>query len=177
MSEFEYLLAFESILYGLLVAKFLERWNILLANRKSIEFYWPHTLLSASVLFATIARFKNRFFSPDFESIGKAWEVMNDIFIPLALLYSLTYQFFPSESRNLDLKKHLKSNSLIYLIGSIFFIHGSIDIYFAPYYPAPFYLVGLFGVLFGIPLFWYNETYVKILATLTFLIGVQQLIN
>lgn len=176
MKEFEYLLAFESILYGLLVTKFLDGWNTLLVHRKEIKFYWPHTLLSISLFLGTVGRFKSRFYSPDFDSIGPGWVVLSNIFLPIALIYFTLYQLFPPESKGVDLKEHLESDRLIFLGGALFMFHGAFDVYFtAPNYPFPVYGIVLLGVLWIIPFLRYHVTYVKFLAILMLLITIQQL--
>ena len=177
MTEFSYLLAFESLLYGLLISKFLDTWNTVISNRDKNKFFWPHTVLSFTILLYIVSRFKNRFYSSDFACLGTGWEVVFDILIPLSILYFVLGQLFPSKLSGVDFRQHLKSNRIFHLGLPIFFLHGTIDIYLSPEYPFPYYGALIFAILWFVPFLRYNETYFKILVIITMLVTFQQLTN
>ena len=177
MTEFEYLFAFEAILYGLLITKFLDRWSKLIANYKSNSFYWPHTFLAVSLILGTIGRFANRFTSPDFDSIRSGIDILSNIFLPISLLYFAVIQLFPEENKSVNLKTHLENSRLIFLGGTLFFMHAALDIYLLPHYPFPVYGLVIIGILWLIPFFRYNTLYVKVLSIIMLIVSVIQLIN
>lgn len=154
MSQFEYLVAFESILYGLLVSKVLVSANHLLYHRRTVRFYWPHTLLLVALFIGVIQRFNARFFSPDFETVTYTYQLIFHLVIPMSLFYALFHQLFPEKSAGADLKEHLFSNiKLIFGLGFLIWMHSALDIWLATNYPTPWYYIFIYGIFWIFPIF------------------------
>jgi hypothetical protein len=178
MSRFEYLLAFEAIVYGMLVTKFLVNLNNLLRHRSSVKLYWPHSLFVFSVFETAVARFNVRYYSPDYENIKFTYEILIHMIIPLGLLYTILDQLFPTKNDKGILKDHFFHNiKLIGILLLMFSTHTTLDVLSTPYYPIPWYPFAIFTLL-TIPLTLKrpNEVYIKIFAVIMTIFAISGLL-
>jgi hypothetical protein len=177
MTQFAYYFILEVILYGMIISKVLESWSYLLYYRKTVKFYWPQTLIVISLLIMVFTKFKNAFFSPDYENIVTTFGLVVNLFIPVALLYMLLFQLFPIRYKKADVKAHFFSN--YYLIVGLMcanMYYSTLDVYLVKNYPIPFELVLAFAVLWTIPLVFKNEILIAIISIISILGGIYLMI-
>lgn len=101
MSRFEYFLAFETILYGLIMAHSLVGFSQMIYHRKTVNFYWAHMLACLIVFFVLIVTYYSLFWVPA-DTIINAWTFFFLRILPLTLLYIMTYQLFPEKVEGLQ---------------------------------------------------------------------------
>lgn len=101
MSKFEYLLAFETILYGLVLAHTVEGFGKMIYHRKTIQFYWAHVLSFVTIFIVVIQTYYALFWVPA-ETITSAFSFLILRILPLTLLSIATYQIIPEKYENLE---------------------------------------------------------------------------
>lgn len=106
MSRFEYYLAFETILYGLVLAHAVIGFSQMIHYRKTIKFYWGHTLACITIFFVVVQTYYSLFWVPP-ETVINAWTFFFLRIFPLTILYIATFQLFPKKMKNLDAESYL----------------------------------------------------------------------
>ncbi len=108
MSRFEYFLAFETILYGLIMAHIVVGLSQMIYHRHTIKFYWGHTLGCIINFFAVILTYYSLFWVP-VDTINSTWAFFFLRILPLTLMYIGVYQVFPEKMEGLDAEPYLFS--------------------------------------------------------------------
>ncbi len=120
MSRFEYFLAFETILYGLVLAHAIVAFSQMLYHRTTIRFYWAHMLAGISIFFITVFTYYSLYWVPH-ETVTGAWSFFYLRVLPLSLLYLITYQVFPEKMKGMDLQVFFYSRLKEILIPMVIF--------------------------------------------------------
>jgi len=106
----EYILAFESILYGLIVSRILIKWNMMLQERDSIKHYWAHYLLTFSVFLFIIYVYIANFDRDHYTGLTRPLPFLIFGVLPPALFTFLSFQMFPNKLKATDLKQFVMEN-------------------------------------------------------------------
>lgn len=106
MSRFEYFLAFETILYGLVLAHIVMGFSKMIYHRKTIRFYWGHVLACIAVFFVVIQTYYSLFWVPD-DTVINTWTFFFLRILPLTLLYIMVYQIIPEDVEGLEAEPFL----------------------------------------------------------------------
>lgn len=128
MSKFEYFHVFETILYGLMLAKLIIGVNNLYTFRSSIKFYWPHFLALLYIFLAIVNSYHDNLDSSVYSAVEDEWFFLHVIIIPPLILYSIIHHALPSEFKGSDLKGLLlnKNRRIIFFLGTAY---GILSIY------------------------------------------------
>lgn len=94
MSIEEYLLAFEAILYGLIVSRILVKWSQM-ANEKLSSIYWGYTLLTVNLFLLIVNVFWANQQPQHYEGVDTPLMFLLIVVIPPSLFTFMTYQMFP----------------------------------------------------------------------------------
>lgn len=111
MTKVEYYAMFESLLYGLALAHILVVCSKMIANRKTIKFYWAHFLLVSAGLFVIAQRYYAGYDAVEYAHVGSAVEFLFLIMLPMALFFVLAYQIFPEKIEGANLKEFFYEKS------------------------------------------------------------------
>ncbi|MDW3193761.1 MAG: hypothetical protein R8G66_15425 [Cytophagales bacterium] len=120
MSKFEYLMAFETILYGLVLAHCVEGFGKMIFHRKTIQFYWAHVLAFVTIFIVVIQTYYTLFWVPA-ETVTSAWSFLVLRILPLTLLSVATYQIIPEKYKRLKSEKFFYKRLKEILIPTILF--------------------------------------------------------
>lgn len=120
MSKFEYLMAFETILYGLVLAHCVEGFGKMIFHRKTIQFYWAHVLAFVTIFIVVIQTYYTLFWVPA-ETVTSAWSFLVLRILPLTLLSVATYQIIPERYKRLKSEKFFYKRLKEILIPTILF--------------------------------------------------------
>ncbi len=101
MSRFEYFLAFETILYGLVLAHAVVGFSKMIFHRKTIKFYWCHLLGGLTAFLVVTHTYYSLFWVP-VETIVNAWTFLVLRILPLTLMYISTFQLFPENPEGMQ---------------------------------------------------------------------------
>ena len=148
MSLNEYILSFESILYGLVVSKILVEWNKMLKGKKPVRHYWAYYLLTVDIFLHIIHYFFINFDFERYQAFTNPQSFLVHAVLPPVLFTFMTYQMFPSELKNIDLKEFLHSkipNIFIPLL--VFMIYNAIQLGTPELTSAFIIFYGLIGLL------------------------------
>ncbi len=104
MSKFEYLLAFETILYGLVLAHTVEGFSKMIHHRRTIEFYWAHTMAIITIFLVVVQTYYTIYWVPA-DTVTSAWSFLFLRIMPLTLLFIMTYQIVPEKYKGLKSEK------------------------------------------------------------------------
>ncbi len=187
MTKFSYFHVFESILYGLMLAKWLLDTNNLYTFRAKIKFYWPHTLQVFIILATIVNNYHFNLDSPVYDAVdgdNGEWYFLHVIVIPPLLLYSVVHQLFPSHYDQVDFKSYflVENRKIIFVLGALthafgiyrFCIHHSLrtglspwEIYLKTLGDLWFYMPHLGVVLSFVVAFWKNESFLKVIIILS----------
>lgn len=161
----EYILAFESILYGLIITRIVDQWNRIIQNRSEYKHYWAFYLLTISV-FLMIAYVYLSNFHPDRYSdfMGNYRGFVLFGVLPPTCFAFISFQMFPPKKEK-DQKKFVFTNRVVILLPSA--------VYFSFFTAYRFFLTG-FGIEIAFALgiialtiatmfikrYWFLETYI-----------------
>lgn len=106
MSEDEYMLAFESILYGLIVSRILVKWSEM-AKDKPKSIYWGYILLTVNVFLLIVNIFWANRLPEHYEAVTNPLMFLLVVVVPPSLFTFMTYQMFPDEYSKTNLKEYL----------------------------------------------------------------------
>lgn len=120
MSRFEYFLAFETILYGLILAHLVVGFSKMVYHRKTINFYWAHTLACITNFFVIIQTYYSLYWVPD-ETITGPWSFFFLRIMPLTLQYIIVYQIIPEKVEGLQAETFIYSRLKEILIPMVVF--------------------------------------------------------
>lgn len=109
MQNTDYILAFESILYGLIVSKILVKWSEMI-REKSKAVYWAYPLLTINVFLLVVHVFWANSEGQHFDVIETPLDFLLRIVAPPALFTFMTYEMFPSRFKNTNQKTFLLQN-------------------------------------------------------------------
>ncbi|WP_462252489.1 hypothetical protein [Ekhidna sp.] len=163
MSKDEYILAFEAILYGLIISRILVKWNYMIQDDKPKKGYWAFWVLTIAIFLLIIYVFMmNKIFN-HYDKIVDASTFLFYAVFPPGLFTFIVYQIFPREFKNVDLREYLMTyiNRVIlplniYIIFTLFQFAGSIT--------DPGAIVGIVIILFATSVsvfkrYWLLEVY------------------
>lgn len=131
MSRFEYFLAFETILYGLVLAHAVIGFSQMVYHRRTIKFYWAHLLSCGTVFFVVIQTYYSLFWVP-IETVTGPWAFFFLRILPLTLLYIVTYQLFGEKVEGLQAEEFLFSRVKEMLIPMI--LYNMLSVFKTIYY-------------------------------------------
>ena len=120
MSRFEYFLAFETILYGLVLAHAVIGFSQMIYHRKTIKFYWAHTLACITIFFVVIQTYYTLFWVP-YDTVKGPWTFFFLRIFPLTLLYITIYQLFPEKPKKLKAEPFMYSRVKEMLLPTVFY--------------------------------------------------------
>lgn len=106
MAVEEYLLAFESILYGLIVSRILIKWSEM-ANGKASVIYWEYIILTINVFLLIVNIFWANQSPKHYEAVTNPLMFLLVVVVPPSLFTFMTYQIFPQKHHDKNLKKIL----------------------------------------------------------------------
>jgi hypothetical protein len=101
-------MAFETILYGLVLAHAVIGFSQMIYHRKTIKFYWGHILACLTIYFIVIQIYYSLFWVTA-DTVQGPWSFFFLRILPLTLQYIITYQLFPEKVEGLDSEKFLFS--------------------------------------------------------------------
>ena len=107
MSLVEYFHVFDSILYGIIIARILVGMSNMIIYRRSIKFYWAHLLLVILGFLIAVENYFSHFRQQYFEYISNAWMFFILLVVPLSLLFVIVYLSFPKKFKNTDFKEFI----------------------------------------------------------------------
>lgn len=107
MTKMAYFHVFETIIYGLMVAKWLTDANNLYTFRAKIKFYWPYLLLVFLVLLKLVNSYYENLDSKVYDAVNNEWFFFHVIILPPLLLYSLIHHLFPDKYDEVNLRSYI----------------------------------------------------------------------
>ena len=108
MTEKEYLLIFEVIIYAGIITQFLLGWSKMIKERGHYKVYWLHLLLTINVFLATVQMYYARKSLDHFEKITNSFTFIIFGLIPLASVFMITFLIFPKTNVNVDFKEFMR---------------------------------------------------------------------
>ena len=116
MSKLEYYHVFEAILYGLIVTKLFLGWNNLIQNRKSLQVYWAHILLTLDCFLIVVIRYHNQLHMSHIEAIDTPFGFLYHVILIPGTFYFVIHQAFPREFKKTNYRELLSSErpSILY---------------------------------------------------------------
>lgn len=172
MSFSEYIVTFESILYGLIVSQFFVGWNKMIRDRKTFQKYWAFTLLSLCFFLLIVFVYKMGFYSERFEDMNTNVNFLLLSILPPSLFATISYQLFPKSFKNVNLREYILENKYIIFVPFLIYallisIYYSYKEYMAKDAIQPAYYLSYFLiVLFTFYLFKLNSRRLEILVVL-----------
>ena len=106
MAVEEYFLAFESILYGLIISRILIKWSEM-TNIKTTAIYWEYIILTINVFLLIVNVYWANIYPEHYEEVTNPLMFLLVVVIPPSLFTFMTYQMFPSEHNSKNLKEYL----------------------------------------------------------------------
>lgn len=106
MAVEEYFLAFESILYGLIISRILIKWSEM-ANIKSTAIYWEYIILTINVFLLIVNVYWANRYPEHYEDVTNPLMFLLVVVVPPSLFTFMTYQMFPNEHNSKNLKEYL----------------------------------------------------------------------
>lgn len=106
MSVDEYLLAFEAILYGLIVSRILVKWSEM-ANEKLHSVNWVYILLTINLFLLIVNVFWANRLPEHYEGVDSPLKFLLITVMPPSLFTFMTYQIFPAQFTGTNLKEYL----------------------------------------------------------------------
>jgi uncharacterized membrane protein YhdT len=109
MSSAEYILAFESILYGLIVSRILVKWNYMIQDDPPKRQYWAFWLFTVTVFLLIIYVYAVNGMNMDrhYQLMDSPKSFLFYAVLPPALFTFIVYQMFPREFKDVDLKEYI----------------------------------------------------------------------
>ena len=106
----EYILAFESILYGLIVSRILISWNKMLQEKESFKHYWAHYILTFSIFLFIVFIYIYNAITDQFAGIEHWMPFLTHAVLPPAIFTFISYQMFPKKLNGVNLKQFVMDN-------------------------------------------------------------------
>ncbi len=133
MTNEEYILAFESILYGLIISRILVKWNYMIQDDQPKKQYWAFWTFSLAIFLLIIYVFiTNKIYDHYQNMVDEKTFLLYAVFPP-SLFTIIVYQMFPKEFKQVDLKEYLMKYRnriiiplIVYMIFTLTQFSGSI---------------------------------------------------
>ncbi|NQZ75405.1 MAG: hypothetical protein HRT61_04730 [Ekhidna sp.] len=122
MSNEEYILAFEAILYGLIVSRILIKWNYMVQDDPPKKHYWAFWVFTIGIFLLIIYVFVMNKISNHYQFIVDPKTFLWYGVFPPALFTFIVYQLFPKEFKDVDLKLYLMKYRARIIIPLLVFI-------------------------------------------------------
>jgi hypothetical protein len=123
MSVEEYFLAFESILYGLIISRILIKWSEM-ANVKATAIYWEYIILTVNVFLLIVNVYWANRYPGHYDDVTNPLMFLLVIVVPPSLFTFMTYQMFPNEHSNRNLREYLVDHrKKIFIPWTLFMIY------------------------------------------------------
>ena len=107
MTEKEYFLIFEVIIYAGIITQFLLGWSKMIKERGHFKIYWLHLLVSINVFLAVVQQYYAFKSLDSFEQITNTFTFLLIGILPLACSFVITFLLFPKTNINFDFKKYM----------------------------------------------------------------------
>ena len=165
------MLAFESILYGLIVSRILIQWNKMIQERGHYSFYWAHLLLTVEIFLFIVYVYLMNYSENHYAGMNEPLAFLIYLVIPPSLFTFSSYQMFPKKISNTDFREYLYTNSRIIILpllvfGVIFTSYMSRDSIGLSTRAVIAYAILTAG---GITLFLMNKRLMSVMIVLAFL--------
>ncbi len=126
MSIEEYYLVFDSIFYGLILARILTGWSKMISAYGEYRVYWMHILWTVSIFLTVIQNYSSELSldgSLEYSKIMKGVDILYHLVLGPSLLYIVSHQSFPDQLKGLNFKDYvLKSRWKIMLPIALFLL-------------------------------------------------------
>ncbi len=123
MAVEEYYLAFESILYGLIVSRILIKWSEM-ANVKATAIYWEYIILTINVFLLIVNVYWANRYPQHYEDVTSPLMFLLVVVVPPSLFTFMTYQMFPNEHSSRNLKEYLVDHrKKIFIPWTVFMVY------------------------------------------------------
>jgi hypothetical protein len=106
MAVEEYYLAFESILYGLIISRILIKWSEM-ANVKTTAIYWGYIILTINVFLLIVQVYWANRYPEHYEDVTNPLLFLLVVVVPPSVFTFMTYQMFPSKHSSSSLKEYI----------------------------------------------------------------------
>lgn len=111
MGLFEFLMVLVSVVIGLGLTELLTGWANLLRARKTVRFYWIHTLFQVGIFFALLQQWWEFW---DMEGVGTiSFLAVLIILAPPIVLFLIAHLLFPTTAEGADLKDYYFNQSTL----------------------------------------------------------------
>jgi hypothetical protein len=134
----EYYLAFESILYGLIISRILVKWAEMFKNQGLNSYHWAYILLTINLFCLIIYMFWVNRQPQHYEHVSGPFMFLLHVVIPPSIFTFMTYQIFPDEFSGviqkdylIKYRKHIFIPWVIYLVYNVYILSGNL-LYFTP---------------------------------------------
>lgn len=107
MSTAEYYLAFESILYGLIISKILIKWAEMIKDKEVKSYHWAYILLTINVFCLIVYIFWVNREPEHYENIVGPLMFLLHVVIPPSIFTFMTFQMFPVKFSQMVQKDYL----------------------------------------------------------------------
>lgn len=157
MSTAEYYLAFESILYGLIISKILIKWAEMIKAKGVKSYHWAYILLTINVFCLIVYIFWVNREPEHYENIAGPLMFLIHVVVPPSIFTFMTFQMFPNEFSEMIQKDYLikyRRNIFIpwvvYLVYNLYVLTENLFI-LRPYTLGTFILIILTGFIIKFP--------------------------
>lgn len=125
MSIDEYYLAFEAILYGLIISTILVKWAEMIKNGNIASYNWSYILLTVNIFILIVYLFWVNRVPEHYEKISGPIMFFIMIALPPSIFTFMTYQVFPRDFSNVDQEEYLlKYRKHIFIPWAIYLIYN-----------------------------------------------------
>ncbi len=157
MSTAEYYLAFESILYGLIISKILIKWAELIKYKGVISYHWAYILLTINIFCLIVYIFWVNRSAEHYEDIEGPLMFLIHVVVPPSIFTFMTFQMFPNEFSGMIQKNYLLKYRrnifipwVIYLVYNLSVLAENLFV-IRPYTLGIFILIILTGFIIKFP--------------------------
>lgn len=157
MSTAEYYLAFESILYGLIISKILIKWAEMIKDKEVKSYHWAYILLTINIFCLIVYFFWVNREPEHYENIEGPFMFLLHVVIPPSIFTFMTFQMFPNEFSGMIQKDYLikyRKNIFIpwvvYLVYNLSALSENLFI-LKPYNLSTFIMIILTGFIIKFP--------------------------
>lgn len=125
MSIDEYYLAFESILYGLIISRILVKWAEMFKEGQKDSFDWVYILITINVFFLIIYLYWINRQPSHYANVAGPFMFFVNVVLPPAIFTFMTYQVFPGDFSQVKQENYLiKHRKLIFIPWAIYLIYN-----------------------------------------------------
>ena len=128
MSIDEYYLAFESILYGLIISRILIKWSEMFREEDSKTYHWAYLLLTLNVFFLIIYMFWVNRNPEHYAGINGPFDFFLTVVLPPSIFTFVTFQMFPSTFSGIVQKEYLLNNRRSIFIPWAFYLSYNVAV-------------------------------------------------